>query len=90
MRDLPYGHDVLFENLLDPAHVPWAHHGVQGNRHKAPVGAMGKPQALEHAQGFVIPWTQDIDKSKPEGSAMQTLSESQDVDLTFQAPNLVT
>ena len=89
MRDLPYGHDVLFENLLDPAHVPWAHHGVQGDRFKAPIGDMGKPQALEHSQGFSIPWTQDINKSNPDGSAMQTLSESLDVDLTFQAPNLV-
>ena len=24
--------DVLVENLLDPSHVPNAHHGIQGNR----------------------------------------------------------
>ncbi|KAB5565211.1 hypothetical protein DKX38_005265 [Salix brachista] len=27
-RDLPYGYDVLIENLLDPAHLPYAHYGL--------------------------------------------------------------
>lgn len=27
-RDLPYGYEILIENLLDPAHVPYAHHGI--------------------------------------------------------------
>ena len=35
MRDLPYGWDTLLENLLDPAHVPFAHHGLQGTRDDA-------------------------------------------------------
>eukprot|EP00977_Amphora_coffeiformis_P000887 scaffold190_cov171-Amphora_coffeaeformis.AAC.12 len=35
MRDLPYGWDTLMENLLDPAHVPFAHHGLQGTRDDA-------------------------------------------------------
>lgn len=26
MRDLSYGHDVLLENLVDPAHLPFSHH----------------------------------------------------------------
>eukprot|EP00854_Cymbomonas_tetramitiformis_P016201 gene16201-19226_t len=30
MRDLPYGHDILLENLLDPSHLPFSHHGVGG------------------------------------------------------------
>ncbi|CAL1410365.1 unnamed protein product [Linum trigynum] len=25
-RDLPYGYDVLIENLMDPAHLPYAHY----------------------------------------------------------------
>lgn len=29
-RDLPYGWDTLMENLFDPAHIPFAHHGVMG------------------------------------------------------------
>ncbi|KAL5834107.1 hypothetical protein ACOSQ3_017781 [Xanthoceras sorbifolium] len=27
-RDIPYGYEVLLENILDPAHVPYAHYGV--------------------------------------------------------------
>lgn len=39
-RDLPYGFDTLIENLVDPAHVPFAHHGVIGSR------AMGTPMNI--------------------------------------------
>ncbi|EKX38158.1 hypothetical protein GUITHDRAFT_50255, partial [Guillardia theta CCMP2712] len=28
MRDVPYGWDTLIENLVDPSHVPFAHHGL--------------------------------------------------------------
>ncbi|GBF88927.1 pheophorbide A oxygenase [Raphidocelis subcapitata] len=31
-RDTPVGLDLLMENFLDPAHVPWSHHGVIGSR----------------------------------------------------------
>ncbi|MCO5569373.1 hypothetical protein L7F22_023085 [Adiantum nelumboides] len=34
-RNLPYGYEQLIENLMDPAHVPFAHHGLQGFRHMA-------------------------------------------------------
>ncbi|XP_057773260.1 flavonoid 8-hydroxylase 2, chloroplastic-like isoform X2 [Salvia miltiorrhiza] len=27
-RELGYGYEVLIENLMDPAHVPYAHHGI--------------------------------------------------------------
>ncbi|XP_076883887.1 protochlorophyllide-dependent translocon component 52, chloroplastic-like [Bidens hawaiensis] len=27
-RDIPYGYEVLIENLMDPAHVPYAHYGM--------------------------------------------------------------
>lgn len=33
-RDLPYGWDIFMENVLDPSHVPVAHHGIVGNRYK--------------------------------------------------------
>ncbi|XP_078429934.1 ACD1-like protein [Wolffia australiana] len=29
-RDLPYGYEVLIENLMDPAHVSYAHYGLMG------------------------------------------------------------
>jgi phenylpropionate dioxygenase-like ring-hydroxylating dioxygenase large terminal subunit len=35
VRDLPYDWKTLIENVADPAHVPFAHHGVQGNRERA-------------------------------------------------------
>ncbi|TKY60015.1 Protochlorophyllide-dependent translocon component 52 [Spatholobus suberectus] len=27
-RDFPYGYEVLIENVMDPAHVPYAHYGL--------------------------------------------------------------
>ncbi|KAJ0852889.1 putative pheophorbide a oxygenase [Helianthus annuus] len=27
-RDIPYGYEVLIENLMDPSHIPYAHHGI--------------------------------------------------------------
>ena len=27
--DLPYGWDTLLENIADPSHIPFAHHGLQ-------------------------------------------------------------
>ncbi|BBN14704.1 hypothetical protein MPTK1_6g13750 [Marchantia polymorpha subsp. ruderalis] len=50
MMDLPYGYELLTENLLDPSHVPFAHHKIQGNRNTA------RPLNLKvvdsHIQGF--------------------------------------
>ncbi|KAF7836965.1 Protochlorophyllide-dependent translocon component 52, chloroplastic [Senna tora] len=31
-RDIPYGYEVLTENLMDPAHVPYAHYGIMQTR----------------------------------------------------------
>ncbi len=35
IRDLPYDWRTLVENVCDPAHVPFAHHGIQGDRRQA-------------------------------------------------------
>ncbi len=35
VRDLEYDWEALIENVADPSHVPFTHHGVQGNREKA-------------------------------------------------------
>ena len=35
VRDLEYDWQTLVENLADPSHVPFAHHGVQGDRDQA-------------------------------------------------------
>lgn len=42
-RDLPYGWDTLLENLLDPSHIPFAHHGLQGTRDDAVAINMSTP-----------------------------------------------
>ncbi|GAQ86885.1 pheophorbide a oxygenase family protein [Klebsormidium nitens] len=51
VRDLEYGFDVLAENITDPSHLPFAHHGVGGLRRK-----QGKPLPLtlqsKGADGF--------------------------------------
>ncbi|MBD2201919.1 Rieske 2Fe-2S domain-containing protein [Calothrix sp. FACHB-1219] len=35
VRDLEYDWQILIENVADPSHVPFAHHGIQGDRAKA-------------------------------------------------------
>jgi len=35
VRDLEYDWQTLVEMLADPSHVPFAHHGVQGDRDQA-------------------------------------------------------
>jgi len=37
-RYVPYDYSTLVENVADPAHVPFAHHGIQGNRDKVKYG----------------------------------------------------
>jgi hypothetical protein len=37
-RDLPYDFQTLVENVADPAHAPFAHHKVQGNRANVKYG----------------------------------------------------
>ncbi|NEP81785.1 MAG: Rieske 2Fe-2S domain-containing protein [Okeania sp. SIO3B3] len=35
VRDLEYDWQILIENVIDASHVPFAHHGVQGDRNRA-------------------------------------------------------
>jgi len=48
-RDMPYGYDGLIENLLDPSHVPFAHHGLQGTRDDAKPMTMTVPKVQASA-----------------------------------------
>ena len=41
VRDLAYDWQTLVENVLDPSHVSFAHHGVQGKR------SQGRPLPIE-------------------------------------------
>jgi len=45
-RDLPYGWDTLVENLIDPSHIPFAHHNLQGKREDAIPIEMTVPEAF--------------------------------------------
>jgi len=52
VRDLEYDWQTLVENVADPSHVPFAHHGVQGNRDKAapmPIKIVQSTQDLVEA-----------------------------------------
>ena len=42
MRDLPYGYEMLAENVVDVSHLPFAHHGVGALKRDN-----GKPLALQ-------------------------------------------
>ena len=50
VRDLPYDWRTLVENVADPAHVAFAHHGVQGNRENA--APISFEMVREDAGGF--------------------------------------
>jgi pheophorbide a oxygenase len=54
-RDLPYGWSQLVENLIDPAHVPFAHHGMQGKRTDAIPINMTIPEE-KGDEGFSFQW----------------------------------
>lgn len=54
MRELPYGFDVLLENLVDPAHVPFTHSGVIGDRNDAAVTRINVNEKLSAAGGFTM------------------------------------
>ncbi|MBE9066434.1 Rieske 2Fe-2S domain-containing protein [Leptolyngbya cf. ectocarpi LEGE 11479] len=56
VRDLEYDWQTLVENVADPSHVPFAHHGVQGNRNKA------KPLPIQ-----IVESTQECIEAKSEG-----------------------
>ncbi|EMS59512.1 Pheophorbide a oxygenase, chloroplastic [Triticum urartu] len=57
VRDPPYGYDVLVENLMDPAHVPYAHKGLMG-KEVAPFAVDDSPLPSEA--------TEEEKKKKPQ------------------------
>jgi phenylpropionate dioxygenase-like ring-hydroxylating dioxygenase large terminal subunit len=56
VRDLEYDWQTFIENVVDPSHVQFAHHGVQGNRDRA------KPLAIK-----IVESTQNCIEAKIEG-----------------------
>lgn len=54
MREMPFGHDILLENLLDPSHVPFSHHGIIGDRNKVEPSIMHQLEPIERDSGFKV------------------------------------
>ncbi|KAG2490582.1 hypothetical protein HYH03_010976 [Edaphochlamys debaryana] len=56
VRDLPMRYDTCLENLMDPSHVPFAHHGVSStrNREQGTALSLRHPPTLE---GFSAGYT---------------------------------
>jgi phenylpropionate dioxygenase-like ring-hydroxylating dioxygenase large terminal subunit len=54
---LEYGYDTLIENVVDPAHVPFAHHGVQAKRSQAvPLNVSVRPMSTPLNTPFYSGW----------------------------------
>lgn len=56
LRDVEYDWSTLVENVADPSHVPFAHHGVQGKRESAqplPIEIVRSPQRLSPLTRFL-------------------------------------
>lgn len=54
-REFPYSMQTLFDNALDPSHVPWSHHGVIGDRTKAGPIEMKVEQGITPS-GMTVSW----------------------------------
>lgn len=71
MRDLPYGWDTLLENLADPAHVPFAHHGLQGTRDDAiPIEIVMDKNSTNNKYGFSLTFTDRTMQKYRRGTAV--------------------
>ncbi len=86
MRELPYGFEVLIENLLDPSHVPFAYHGTIGNRNDAAISRMTLTGKLDRDSGFGV----DVDTLKGGASDLvKAGGQHTGSKLFFQPPTLV-
>lgn len=83
MREMPYGQDILLENVLDPSHVPFSHHGVIGNRNKVLPSSMQTLEPVQPESGFTVGISVDKNGTNraQEGSGKMTK-------LTFSPPTL--
>jgi phenylpropionate dioxygenase-like ring-hydroxylating dioxygenase large terminal subunit len=66
-RDLPYGWDTLVENLIDPAHIPFAHHNLQGKRKDAIPIYMSIPESFPNPDTDTVKTTDGGSKNKNDG-----------------------
>lgn len=84
VRDMPFGQDILLENVLDPSHVPFSHHGVIGNRNKVLPSTMHLLEPEESNTGFTLGVA--VNKN---GTNRAQQGTGQMTKLTFEPPTLV-
>lgn len=77
MREVPYDWKILVENLVDPAHVPFTHHGIQGNRYSETAGYL----RMEPTPGFAAEGVSFETRMKMFNPKAETLTQIQ-----FHAP----
>lgn len=73
VRDVAYGYDTLVENVLDPGHLPFAHHKLQFRREMA----------------CPIPTIFQVDKTKKDGFCVNVEAYGFNWDIAFAPPALV-
>lgn len=64
MRELPYSFDFLMENFMDPAHIPFAHHSLQGVRGDGSPIPMKLLTSLDNSSHCEISF-KDVIRGKP-------------------------
>lgn len=84
MREMPFGQDILLENVLDPSHVPFSHHGVIGNRDKVMPSTIQQLEPAAQESGFSV----GISVNK-NGTNRAQQGSGKMTKLTFQPPTLV-
>ena len=84
-RDFPYDWRALVENVLDPAHVPFAHHGLQGCRDDAvPISV---PRVRVDAQGLSFDFADRTMGRRRTGTALFAAPHLVSYDTRFEGSN---
>lgn len=83
MREMPYGYDILLENVLDPSHVPFSHHGVIGDRNKVMPSRMHTVESIQES-GFTMGIT-----TIKNGTNRAQQGSGKTSNMTFASPALV-
>ena len=82
MRDLPYGMEILGENLLDLSHLPYAHHSLGGLRRdlgkELPTKMLSQSQKVENSA-----WEKE---DNPEGQVVLPFFQAEITDASKHDP----
>ncbi|KAK9811313.1 hypothetical protein WJX72_001607 [[Myrmecia] bisecta] len=83
LREFPYSYQTLFDNALDPSHVPWSHHGVIGDRTKVTPLEMEVVQGIS-PQGITTRFSDDGEAASAGADKQKVVTVT---DLSFKAPH---